>query len=86
MFLKKVDSALSYRVNSNEYFIPISGNINVEEEIAKLTTELNYTKVSEISSGNWQTKIRKRSTRESFGKRKTKEADALAKIETIEKV
>jgi valyl-tRNA synthetase len=35
---------LSYRVNSNEYFIPIAGNINVEEEIAKLTTELNYTK------------------------------------------
>jgi valyl-tRNA synthetase len=25
---------LSYRVNSNEYFIPITGNINVEEEIA----------------------------------------------------
>jgi valyl-tRNA synthetase len=41
--LKKVDSALSYRVNSNEYFIPIAGNI-LEEEIAKLTTELNYTK------------------------------------------
>jgi hypothetical protein len=25
-------------------FIPITGNINVEEEIAKLTAELNYTK------------------------------------------
>jgi valyl-tRNA synthetase len=24
-------------------FIPITGTINVEEEIAKLTTELNYT-------------------------------------------
>jgi valyl-tRNA synthetase len=31
---EKVDGALSYRVNSNEYFIPITGNINVEEEIA----------------------------------------------------
>jgi valyl-tRNA synthetase len=39
-----VDGALSFRVKSNEYFIPITGNINVEEEIAKLTTELNYTK------------------------------------------
>jgi valyl-tRNA synthetase len=39
-----VDGALSYQSNSNEYFIPIAGNINVEEEIAKLTTELNYTK------------------------------------------
>jgi valyl-tRNA synthetase len=39
-----VDGALSFRVKSNEYFIPITGTINVEEEIAKLTTELNYTK------------------------------------------
>jgi valyl-tRNA synthetase len=38
-----VDGALSFRVKSNEYFIPITGT-NVEEEIAKLTTELNYTK------------------------------------------
>jgi valyl-tRNA synthetase len=35
--------ALSFRVKSNEYFIPITGNINVEEEIAKLTAELVYT-------------------------------------------
>jgi valyl-tRNA synthetase len=33
---------LSFRVKSNEYFIP-TGNINVEEEIAKLTAELVYT-------------------------------------------
>ena len=41
---EKVDGALSYRVKSNEYFIPITGNIDVEAEIAKLTEELNYTK------------------------------------------
>jgi valyl-tRNA synthetase len=41
---EKVDGALSFRVKSNEYFIPITG-INVEEEIAKLTTELNYTRI-----------------------------------------
>jgi valyl-tRNA synthetase len=34
---------LSFRVKSIEYFIPITGNINVEEEIAKLTAELVYT-------------------------------------------
>jgi valyl-tRNA synthetase len=33
-YVKKSRRALSYRVNSNEYFIPITGNINVEEEIA----------------------------------------------------
>jgi valyl-tRNA synthetase len=38
-------------------FIPITGTINVEEEIAKLTTELNYTKgflksVSKLANEN----------------------------------
>ena len=40
----KVEGALSYRVKSNEYFIPITGNIDVEAEIAKLTEELTYSK------------------------------------------
>lgn len=31
-------------MKSNEYFIPITGNIDVEAEIAKLTEGLNYTK------------------------------------------
>jgi valyl-tRNA synthetase len=39
----KVEGALSFRVKSNEYFIPITGNIDVASEIAKLTEELNYT-------------------------------------------
>ena len=31
-----VDGALTFRVKSNEYFVPMEGAINVEEEIAKL--------------------------------------------------
>ena len=38
----KVEGALSFRVKSNEYFIPITGNIDVEAELAKLQTELDY--------------------------------------------
>ena len=38
-----VEGALTFRVRSNEYFVPIAGAINVEEEIIKLTEELNYT-------------------------------------------
>lgn len=38
-----IEGALTFRVRSNEYFIPIAGAINVEEEIAKLTEELKYT-------------------------------------------
>ncbi len=36
----KLDGALTFRVKSNEYFIPITGVINKEEEIDKLTKEL----------------------------------------------
>src|SRR5690606_8020103 len=38
-----VEGALTFRIKSNEYFIPIAGAINVEEEIKKLTDELSYT-------------------------------------------
>ena len=40
---ESVDSAISFRVNANEYFVPLTGSINVEEEIEKLTKELEYT-------------------------------------------
>ena len=38
-----VDGALSFRVKSNEYFIPMVGAIDVEAEKAKLEEELKYT-------------------------------------------
>src|SRR3970282_1370859 len=82
----KVDGALSYRVNSNEYFIPISGNINVEEEITKLTTELNYTKgfLKSVQSKLANEKFVAGAPEKVLANEKQKEADALAKIETIE--
>ncbi|MCO4822214.1 MAG: valine--tRNA ligase, partial [Flavobacteriaceae bacterium] len=33
---KKVDGALTFRVKSNEYFVPMQGSIDVEAEVAKL--------------------------------------------------
>jgi len=82
----KVDGALSYRVNSNEYFIPISGNINVEEEITKLTTELNYTKgfLKSVQSKLANEKFVAGAPEKVLANEKQKEVDALAKIETIE--
>ena len=38
-----VEGTLTYRVKSNEYFIPIAGNIDVAAEIEKLEAELKYT-------------------------------------------
>ena len=81
-----VNGALTFRVKSNEYFVPVAGAINVEEEIAKLTEELNYNK-------GFLQSVQKKLSNEKFvnsapekvvAMEKQKEADALAKIATIE--
>jgi len=82
----KVEGALSYRVKSNEYFIPITGNIDVASEIAKLTEELNYTKgfLKSVQSKLSNEKFVNGAPEKVLEMERKKEADALAKIETIE--
>jgi valyl-tRNA synthetase len=41
---EKPDNAYSFIVKSTEYFIPLSGTINKEEELKRLSSELEYTK------------------------------------------
>ena len=80
-----VDGALTFRVKSNEYFIPIVGAIDVKAEIKKLKEELNYTE-------GFLKSVQKKLSNERFvagapeqviANERNKEADALAKIETI---
>ncbi|AXO81366.1 valine--tRNA ligase [Olleya aquimaris] len=80
-----VEGALTFRVKSNEYFIPMEGAIDVEAEIKKLTEELNYTE-------GFLKSVQKKLSNERFvagapeqvvASEKKKEADALAKIETL---
>lgn len=82
-----LDGALTFRVKSNEYFIPMSGAIDVEAEIAKITEELNYTK-------GFLKSVEKKLSNERFvsnapekvvAMERKKAADAEAKIETLEK-
>ncbi|MBO0322581.1 valine--tRNA ligase [Muricauda sp. CAU 1633] len=82
-----LDGALSFRVKSNEYFIPISGAIDVEAEIQKITEELKYTK-------GFLQSVQKKLSNERFvnnapeqvvATERKKAADAEAKIETLEK-
>ena len=82
----KVDSALSFRIKSNEYFIPISGAINVEEEIAKLTEELKYTQgfLKSVEAKLANEKFVAGAPEKVLNIEKQKQADALAKIATIE--
>lgn len=82
----KVDGALSFRVKSNEYFIPISGNIDIEAEIAKLTEELNYIKgfLKSVQVKLSNEKFVANAKAEIIENERKKEADALSKIATIE--
>ncbi|WP_298760732.1 valine--tRNA ligase [uncultured Psychroserpens sp.] len=82
---ESVEDALTFRVKSNEYFIPMEGSIDVEAEVKKLTEELNYTE-------GFLTSVQKKLSNERFvnnapeqvvASEKKKEADALAKIETL---
>lgn len=80
-----VDGAMTFRVKSNEYFIPMSGAIDVEEELKKLTEELTYTE-------GFLKSVQKKLSNERFvnnapeqvvASERKKEADALAKIDTL---
>ncbi|SDR96008.1 valyl-tRNA synthetase [Formosa sp. Hel1_31_208] len=80
-----VEGALTFRVKSNEYFIPMEGSIDVESEIKKLTDELSYTE-------GFLKSVQKKLSNERFvagapeqvvASEKKKEADAMAKIETL---
>ncbi|RAR70154.1 valine--tRNA ligase [Flavobacterium aciduliphilum] len=82
----KVDGALSYRVKSNEYFIPITGAIDVDAEVAKLTEELNYIKgfLKSVQVKLSNEKFVANAKPEIIENERKKEADALAKITTLE--
>jgi len=82
---EKVDGALSFRVKSNEYFIPMVGAIDVEAEKEKLEEELKYNE-------GFLKSVQKKLSNERFVNNapekvitmeRQKEADALSKIETI---
>ncbi len=81
-----VDKAFSFRVKSNEYFMVADIAIDLDAEVSKLEEELKYTK-------GFLNSVRKKLSNERFvsnapeqvvASEKRKEADALAKIETIE--
>lgn len=81
-----LEGALTFRVKSNEYFVPMAGAINVEEEIAKLTEELNYTQgfLKSVQGKLKNEKFVSGAPEQVVANERKKEADALAKIETIE--
>ena len=82
---EKVEGALTFRVKSNEYFVPIEGTINVEDEIAKLSEELKYTEgfLKSVQGKLKNERFVNNAPEKVVEIERKKEADALAKIETL---
>jgi valyl-tRNA synthetase len=83
----KLDNALTFRVGSNEFYIPYSEDIDIEAETVKLQEELAYHK-------GFLAAVQKKLNNERFVNNapakvieieRKKEADALAKIAMVEK-
>lgn len=82
---EKVEGTLSYRVKSNEYFIPMEAEINAEAEKAKLLEELKYTEgfLQSVQKKLGNERFVTSAPEQVIANERNKEADALAKIETI---
>ena len=82
---EKVDGALSFRVKSNEYFIPMGDAIDVEAEKAKLEEELKYNEgfLKSVQKKLSNERFVNNAPEQVIAMERKKEADALSKIETI---
>lgn len=82
-----VEGALSFRVKSNEYFIPIGGAIDIESEIRKIEEELRYTKgfLQSVQKKLSNKRFVNNAPEKVIAIERKKQADAEAKIETLEK-
>lgn len=82
----QVEGALSFRVKSNEYFIPIDGIVDVDAEIKKLSEELQYTKgfLFSVEKKLSNSRFVDNAPESVVAIEKAKQADAQAKIEVLE--
>ena len=81
-----VNGALSFRVNANEYFVPVAGSVNVEEEIEKLEEELKYLQgfLRSVQGKLSNEKFVSGAPEQVVANERKKESDTLSKIATIE--
>ncbi len=85
--LSAVDGALSFRVRSNEYFVPVAGTLDTEAEIKKIKEELSYTKgfLQSVNKKLANDRFVNNAPEKVVAIEKKKAEDAEAKIETLEK-
>lgn len=82
----KLEDALTFRVKSNEYYIPREGAVDVEAELKKLESELEYQTgfLKSVQAKLSNERFVANAPEQVVAMERKKEADALAKIKTIE--
>ncbi len=80
------EGALSFRVKANEYFVPLTGAVDLDAEIDKINEELNYTKgfLKSVEKKLSNERFVRNAPEKVVAMEKQKMADAQAKIETLE--
>ena len=83
---EKPSGTFSFMVKSNEYFIPLGDNIDIESEIEKLKKELDYTKgfLKSVKGKLSNERFVNNAPEQVVVNEKNKMADAKAKIEILE--
>jgi valyl-tRNA synthetase len=82
----KVDGAFSFVVKSNEYFIPMEGNVDVDAEVDKIKADLDYAKGSLNIVNKKLSNVRfvAGAPEQVVAAEQRKKADAEAKIKVLE--
>ncbi len=83
---EKVEGALSFRVKSNEYYIPLAGAVNVEEELATLSQELEYTNgfLNSVMKKLSNERFVNNAPEQVIATERKKQADAESKIKSLQ--
>ncbi len=81
------EGAISFRVKSNEYFVPVTGAIDVEAEIKKIKEELTYTRgfLKSVEKKLSNDRFVSNAPEQVVATEKKKALDAEEKIVTLEK-
>ena len=82
----EVENSISFRVKSNNYYVPVdNNNINIEEEIIKLKTELQYIEgfLNSVRKKLLNSRFVENAPEKVIQIEKDKEQDALSKIKAI---
>ncbi|MDO5608911.1 MAG: valine--tRNA ligase [Capnocytophaga sp.] len=81
------EGAMTFRVKSNEYFIPMVGTVDVAAEIEKLETEIKYKEgfLKSVQSKLSNERFVNNAPPQVIENERKKEADALAELATMRK-